>query len=177
MSCSEAKCIDLRYSKHRRSLHCMCVEEMTKAWRLDLGQHQSLAFFDGGSSGKPIYTHLFPISLPQSDCPRLWKLPRYHRQQVFQAHHCISSSKRNSLALKYYDWSVCLMVTFSREREKKKKPLKATAGHCLLYIHIAVGQVSGFGFSFFLSSTSPALIFSSSEGRRVIRSSSKNLQV
>lgn len=125
MSCSEAKCIDLRYSKHCRSLHCMCVEEMTKAWRLDLGQHQSLAFFDGGSSGKPIYTHLFPISLPQSDCPRLWKLPRYHRQQVFQAHHCISSSKRNSLALKYYDWSVCLMVTFSRERKKKKQTFKS----------------------------------------------------
>ena len=176
MSCSEAKCIDLRYSKHRRSLHCMCIEEMTKAWRLDLSQHRTIAFFDGGSSGKPVYTHLFPISLPQSDCPRLWKLPRYHCQQAFQAHHCISSSKHNSLALKYYDWSVCLMVTFSRER-KKKKPLKATAGHCFLYIHIAVGQVSWFGFSFFLSSTSLALIFSSSEGRRVIRSSSKNLQV
>ena len=64
---------------------------------------------------------------------------------------------------------------FLEGEEKKKKPLKATAGHCLLYIHIAVGQVSGFGFSFFLSSTSPALIFSSSEGRRVIRSASKNL--
>ena len=179
MSHSEAKCIDCRYSKHHRNLRCLCIEEMTKAWKSDLGQKQSLAFFDGGSSGKPIGTHLFPISLPQSDCPRLGKLPRYHCQQALQAHHCISSSKRNSLALKYYDWSVCLMVTFLEGEEKKKKPtpLKASAGDCFLYIHTAVGQGSWCGFSFFLSPTSPALILSSSESRGVIRSSSKNLQV
>lgn len=69
---------------------------------------------------------------------------------------------------------------FSRGRgknKKKKTPLKASAGDCFLYIHTAVGQGSWFGFSFFLSSTSPALILSSSESRGVIRSSSKNLQV
>lgn len=121
MSHSEAKCIDCRYSKHHRNLRCMCIEEMTKAWKPDLSPQQSLAFFDGGSSGKPIGTHLFPISPPQSDCPRLGKLPRYHCQQAFQAHYCISSSKRNSLALKYYDWSVCLMVTFLEGEKKKNK--------------------------------------------------------
>ena len=66
------------------------------------------------------------------------------------------------------------MVTFLEG--EGKKPLKTSAMHCFLYIHIAVGQASWFGFSFFPSST-PSLIFSSSEGRRVIRSSSKNLQM
>lgn len=75
------------------------------------------SLLDGGSSGKPIGTHLFPISLPQSDCPRLGKLRGTTANKLFQSSPPFKL-KRNSLALKYYDWSVCLMVTFLEGEEK-----------------------------------------------------------